>query len=322
MFGNLSNRNRNHCYGGFNYENFLRNDEMLKMGYKPPLAITTGTTVVGLLFNAGVMIATDSRATRSNLVNSNATPKICRLQRNIYCGGSGYASDLSRLTRLMEEQCAMQREATNGRILPAVCAKQVAKTLLMSAMGRMMISFVLGGVDPEGVHLYSVHFDGTTEISQYTSVGSGQYSAMGIMESRWRPDMTEDEARELIVDAVSAGIDHDLSSGSSIDLVVIRSNYTVAKCTENIHRPLVPEAKPIIETTEVKKLEDVDIYIVEELVMPLSLILPMPILQKTDKKPIRRDAVRNTPALTQITLKPRTEDIDDEDAPPKKKRKI
>lgn len=222
----------------------------------------------------------------------------------------------------MEEQCDMHHNATKKRILPVVCAKQVAKTLLMSLMGRMAISFMLGGVDPEGVHLYNVHFDGTTEITRYSSIGSGQYSAMGIMESHWRPDMAEDEARELIVDAVSAGIEHDLTSGSSIDLVVIRTNYTVAHCTEEIHTNLRKEAKPLIEKIDINKLVNADIHIEEELVMPLNLITPKPIHPKTGKKPIRRDAVRITPALTQMSLRPTTEDIDDDDAPPKKKRKL
>ncbi|TDG52581.1 hypothetical protein AWZ03_000814 [Drosophila navojoa] len=314
--------NTNHCYGGFNYENFLRNEEIIKMGYKPPLPITTGTTVVGLEFNAGVMIATDTRATRNSLISSNATQKIYRLHRNVYCGGSGYASDLFKLSRLLEKQCELHYFAINKRILPVVCAKQLIKTLLTSLMGRMLISFVVGGVDPEGVHLYSVHFDGTTEVSRYTSIGSGQYCAMGIMESLWRPDMTEDEARELIFDAVRSGIENDQSSGSSIDLVVIRTNYTVSKCTEEIYKSLKPEHKPLTVKPEINIINNLDLIIEEESVIPLPHVKPRPIHQKTEKKPIRRDAVRRTPAFTQITLKPSTEDIDDDDAPPNKKRKI
>lgn len=53
------------------------------MGYQPPPPYTTGTTVVGLIFDNGVMIGTDTRATRGNLVTSSQSQKIYRLQKNI-----------------------------------------------------------------------------------------------------------------------------------------------------------------------------------------------------------------------------------------------
>lgn len=53
------------------------------MGYQPPAPYTTGTTVVGLIFNNGVMIGTDTRATRDNLVTSSKSQKIYQLHKNI-----------------------------------------------------------------------------------------------------------------------------------------------------------------------------------------------------------------------------------------------
>ncbi|XP_023177176.1 proteasome subunit beta type-2-like isoform X2 [Drosophila hydei] len=295
------------------------NAELKRRGWEPPTPITTGTTVVGLHFSGGVMIGTDTRATRLNMISSNTSLKIRRLHSNIYCGGSGYASDLVNLTRLLELQMEMHYKSTNKRRVPVVCAKQLTKALLMRYMGRMMISFVLGGVDRSGVHLYSVHFDGTTEMCLYNSIGTGQYGAMGILEDRWKLGLSEDEARELIVDAVSAGINNDLISGSSVDLVVIRNDFSVEKCNEIIHTPLRPDPFPVLtQKIDYKKLLN-EVQILEESIMELNQVVPKPIGRKRVKKPVRRDEVRTTLGCILMNRK-RSADFD-KDEPPKKKRK-
>lgn len=40
--------------------------------------------------------------------------------------------------------------------------------------------------------------------------------------ARWKPDMTEEEGKKLVRDAIAAGVFNDLGSGSNIDLCVIK----------------------------------------------------------------------------------------------------
>ncbi|KAA8578836.1 hypothetical protein FQN60_003445 [Etheostoma spectabile] len=44
---------------------------------------------------------------------------------------------------------------------------------------------------------------------------------MAVFEDRYKPDMEEEEAKQLVRDAIAAGIFNDLGSGSNIDLSVI-----------------------------------------------------------------------------------------------------
>jgi len=44
---------------------------------------------------------------------------------------------------------------------------------------------------------------------------------MGVFEARYRKDMEVDEAKELVADAIRAGIFNDLGSGSNVDICVI-----------------------------------------------------------------------------------------------------
>ena len=74
---------------------------------------------------------------------------------------------------------------------------------------------MLGGVDVHGPHLYSVHPHGSSQRNPYETMGSGSLAAMAVFESRYKPDMEEAEAVELVRDAIRAGIFNDLGSGST-----------------------------------------------------------------------------------------------------------
>jgi 20S proteasome subunit beta 2 len=45
---------------------------------------------------------------------------------------------------------------------------------------------------------------------------------MAIMETTYKDNMTEDEAKAMCVAAIEAGIYHDLGSGSNVDICVIK----------------------------------------------------------------------------------------------------
>lgn len=52
-------------------------------------------------------------------------------------------------------------------------------------------------------------------------MGSGSLHAMTIFENGYKDDMTREEAVQLCIDAISAGIYHDMGSGSNVDYVVL-----------------------------------------------------------------------------------------------------
>lgn len=53
--------------------------------------------------------------------------------------------------------------------------------------------------------------------------GSGSLAAMAVFESGWKPNLSEEEGKKLVRDAIAAGIFNDLGSGSNVDLCVIRN---------------------------------------------------------------------------------------------------
>jgi 20S proteasome subunit beta 2 len=70
-------------------------------------------------------------------------------------------------------------------------------------------------------------------------MGSGSLQAMTIFESKYKDNMTRDEAVALVTEAISAGIYHDLGSGSHVDYCVITKDksemFRNAVKNENLH---------------------------------------------------------------------------------------
>lgn len=206
--------------GGFNFENCARNASLAKSGMKMPGFMKTGTTIVGLIFKDGVVLAADTRATGGSIVADKNCEKIHRIADNIWCCGAGTSADTENTTGLIESQLELQRLQT-GRQPRVLGALTRLKQRLFRYQGYVSAALVLGGVDCTGSYLYTVYPHGSTDQLPYATMGSGSLAAMSIFESNYKDDMEEKEAIDLADQAIQAGIFNDLGSGSNVDICVI-----------------------------------------------------------------------------------------------------
>merc|ERR1712203_655833 len=85
----------------------------------------------------------------------------------------------------------------------------------------------MGGVDKYGPHLYEIAAHGSTSKLPFAAMGSGTLPAMSVLEGGWKKDLEEADAKQLVRNAIAAGIFNDMGSGSNVDLVVIKANDNV-----------------------------------------------------------------------------------------------
>ncbi|XP_063979412.1 proteasome subunit beta type-7 [Diachasmimorpha longicaudata] len=207
---------------GFSFDLCQRNESLAKKGHPVPKAQKTGTTIAGIIIKDGVILGADTRATTENIVADKNSQKIHFIAPNIFCCGAGTAADTDKTTEMIASQLELHRLNT-GRVVRVASADKLLKQHLFRHQGHIGAALVLGGVDINGPHLYALFPHGSSERYMFTTMGSGSLAAMAVFESRWKPDMNEEDGKALVADAIRAGVFNDLGSGNSVDICVIRN---------------------------------------------------------------------------------------------------
>jgi 20S proteasome subunit beta 2 len=207
---------------GFDFSNHTRNAALHAKGMPLPKATSTGTTIVGCIFDGGVVIAADTRATSGPIVADKNCEKLHFISPQIWCAGAGTAADTEFTTALISSQLELHSLST-GRKPRAVTCMTLLKQHLFRYQGHIGAYLVIAGVDPTGTHLFTVHAHGSTDKLPYVTMGSGSLAAMAVFETKWEKSLTREEAVDLCSEAILAGIFNDLGSGSNVDVCVITS---------------------------------------------------------------------------------------------------
>ena len=220
-------------HGGFNFDLYTRNKGILAAAgdsatSQLPSAWKTGTTIVGIVYKDGIVLGADTRATGGSEVVDKNCEKIHYLAPNIWCCGAGTAADTEKTTELIASNLELLR-LSSGSPSRVITALTLLKRLLYKYQGHVSAALVLGGVDINGPHLYSIHPHGSTQRLPYTTMGSGSLAAMSVFETRYTEDLDEEAAILLVRDAIRAGIFNDLGSGSNVDVTVIRKGGDVSR---------------------------------------------------------------------------------------------
>jgi len=127
------------------------------------------------------------------------------------------------LTGMIASNLELHRMATK-RSSRVITALTQLKTHLFKYQGHVGAALVLGGVDTNGPHLFTVYPHGSSDALPFATMGSGSLAAMAVFESDFQEDMTEEQAKDLVARSIRAGIFNDLGSGSNVDLCVIDSS--------------------------------------------------------------------------------------------------
>jgi 20S proteasome subunit beta 2 len=137
--------------GGFSFDNYLKNKMLGKDG-KTIKTKKTGTTIVGVVYNDGVILAADTRATEGSIVADPDCLKIHYLAPNIYCCGAGTAADTEFVTQVMASELELHRLNTKTESRMSMVEAKLSSKLFKYG-GNIGAALIVGGVDVTGPHL-------------------------------------------------------------------------------------------------------------------------------------------------------------------------
>jgi len=185
-----------------------------------------GTTTIGLICKDGVVLATDRRATMGNLVADKEAKKLYKIDDYIAMTVAGSVGDAQALVRWISAEARLYRLRSGTYIPPHSCAVLLSNILHGSRYFPFLTQLLVGGYDNlYGPKLFSLDpLGGINEESSFTATGSGSPTALGVLESEYRKNMTVKKGRDLAVRALISAMERDAYSGNGISLGVVDKN--------------------------------------------------------------------------------------------------
>jgi proteasome beta subunit len=176
----------------------------------------TGTTTVGLTTADGVVLATDRRASLGRMVSSKQAQKIAEIHPRGALTISGSVSAAQALISNLRAEADLY-EARRGEEMSMQALSTLTSNFLRSG-AFFIVQPILGGVDDEGSHIYSIDPTGSVMEEEYNATGSGTQFAYGVLEQQYEEGLSNDEARTVATHAVKSAIERDTASGNGIIL--------------------------------------------------------------------------------------------------------
>ena len=183
--------------------------------------IVKGTTTIGVVCKDGVILASDTRVTMGFYIAHKKGKKVYKIDHHLGMTIAGTVADAQKVIDIITANAQLYSINLN-RPMPVSAAARLTSNLLFSARG-LMAQILVGGVDETGPHVYNLDPFGSLTEEKSVSTGSGSPVAIGVIEDKFREDMTVKEALPIIVKAVNAAMKRDIASGNNYDIVVIDS---------------------------------------------------------------------------------------------------
>lgn len=191
--------------------------------------LTTGTSLVGIVCEDGIVMAGDRKTTAGGqIVMSKNTQKVCQLNNYIVISGTGTSSDIEIMKKMITAQLKLKELKDKKRPTVKEAANMIAMTSYQNIRQPSMIPFMaglmIGGLNQnQEAELYSIEPAGSVmKIKDFdANFSSGMPYILGMLERMYKKGLKIEEGIELAIDAIKASSERDTASGHGIDVFTI-----------------------------------------------------------------------------------------------------
>ena len=178
-----------------------------------------GTTVLGLRYADGVIMAGDRRATSGYSIADAKMRKVFAADDYSAIAIAGAAGQAVELVKLFQLELEHYEKITGDRLSLEGKANRLAQMIrgnLPMAMQGLVVVPLFGGFDTrrnEGRLFYYDATGGRWEEDDYQTTGSGGPPAKNSLKKRWRPGIDREGALRAAVEALIDAAEEDVATG-------------------------------------------------------------------------------------------------------------
>ena len=195
-----------------------------------------GTTVLAVVYNAGVVMAGDRQATEGYQVGERRIQKVYPVDRHSAIAVAGAAGPCIEMAKLFQVEVEFY-EKTEGMNLSLEGQSNFLSHLVRSNLGLAMQGLIVlplfAGYDLKRQRGRIFKYDaigGRYEEDDYYAIGSGGKDARTTLKKRYTPEITRQEALEIVAEALWDAADEDIATGGP-DLIrkIFPTLYTITE---------------------------------------------------------------------------------------------
>ncbi len=179
-----------------------------------------GATAVGIAYKDGVVLGAERRITLGSFVRSKSGKKVFKVTETVGAVCAGMVADMQNLVKEVGVYSKLKELEARKALKPNSVAKLMSTLMFQNRYAPLLTQVILGGVGDKPI-VYVLDPLGSVISDQYATVGTGEETAIGVVEAGYSPTMTQKEARDLLVSAIKAAVARDAMSGNGIDILSI-----------------------------------------------------------------------------------------------------
>mmetsp|Transcript_31327 Transcript_31327/g.43451 ORF Transcript_31327/g.43451 Transcript_31327/m.43451 type:complete len:231 (+) Transcript_31327:149-841(+) len=196
----------------------------------------TGTTIIAVTYDGGIVIGCDTRVSIGNFISNRASDKITPLCENVFLARSGSAPDtqiVSDIVRHMVHQHSIEMETNPEVKTVANLCMQITYNNKGANHGHGLSAAMLcAGWDKYlGGQVFALPIGGSMISVPWGIDGSGSTYIWGFLDAEFKENMTREEAESFCITAISLAMARDGSSGGMVRLVTVNEQGAFRKLT-------------------------------------------------------------------------------------------
>ncbi|XP_008329160.1 proteasome subunit beta type-9 isoform X1 [Cynoglossus semilaevis] len=182
--------------------------------------VKTGTTIIAIEFDGGVVLGSDSRVSAGDAVVNRVMNKLSPLHDRIFCALSGSAADAQTIAEMVNYQLDVHSVEIDAD--PKVrSAATLVRNISYRYKEELSAHLIVAGWDRhEGGQVYAT-LNGLLTRQPFAIGGSGSFYVYGFVDAEYRKGMNKEESQKFVLNTLSLAMSRDGSSGGVAYMVTI-----------------------------------------------------------------------------------------------------
>ena len=154
------------------------------------------------------------------MIMSKTGKKVFKITDHVGAACAGLVSDMQILAREIEAQAKLFTYDTKRPMSVKAVAKVMSNVLFNRRMIPLITQTIVGGMDDDKPEIYVLDVLGSLLPDTYAAVGSGAQMATGVLEQGYTDNMSQKDAKALVLKAIKSAVRRDVMSGDGVDILI------------------------------------------------------------------------------------------------------